>query len=166
MGRNIRNGNRDLLASRLLVSFCCQSNLKVEQRSNLASKAITTSRFCLMFSELSRRQVEIKVHEKKWEKKLLSWAVSCLSTDQGSHSLHLSNSLLGGLVGKSCLTLVTPLTAAHQTLLAMGFPRQEYWSRLPFPSLGDLPEPRLLHFRWTLYQTESPGKPNSLLRAC
>ena len=23
----------------------------------------------------------------------------------------------------------------------MGFPRQEYWSRLPFPSLGDLPDP-------------------------
>ena len=25
----------------------------------------------------------------------------------------------------------------------MGFPRQEYWSELPFPSLGDLPEPAI-----------------------
>jgi len=25
----------------------------------------------------------------------------------------------------------------------MGFPRQEYWSRLPFPSPGDLPDPRM-----------------------
>jgi len=25
----------------------------------------------------------------------------------------------------------------------MGFPRQEYWSGLPFPSLGDLPDPRI-----------------------
>ena len=31
-----------------------------------------------------------------------------------------------------------PWTAAHQGPLSMGFPRQEYWSRLPFPSPGDL----------------------------
>ena len=29
---------------------------------------------------------------------------------------------------------------ACQALLSMGFPRQEYWSGLPFPSLGDLPD--------------------------
>ena len=34
---------------------------------------------------------------------------------------------------------VTPWTAAHQTLLSMGFFRQEYWSGLPFPFPGDLP---------------------------
>ena len=32
-------------------------------------------------------------------------------------------------------------TAAHQAPLSMGFSRQEYWSGLPFPSLGDLPDP-------------------------
>ena len=32
-------------------------------------------------------------------------------------------------------------TLAHQAPLSMGFPRQEYWSRLPFPSPRDLPEP-------------------------
>ena len=31
-------------------------------------------------------------------------------------------------------TLVTPWTVAHQAPLSMGFPRQEYWSRLQFPS--------------------------------
>ena len=36
---------------------------------------------------------------------------------------------------------VTPQTVAHQTPLSMGFSRQEYWSGLPFPSLGDLPNP-------------------------
>ena len=36
---------------------------------------------------------------------------------------------------------MTPWTVAHQTPLSMGFPRQEYWSGLPFPSPGDLPEP-------------------------
>ena len=36
---------------------------------------------------------------------------------------------------------MTPWTVAHQVFLCIGFPRQEYWSGLPFPSLGDLPSP-------------------------
>ena len=36
---------------------------------------------------------------------------------------------------------VTPWTTAHQALLAVEFSKQEYWSRLPFPTLGDLPNP-------------------------
>ena len=39
------------------------------------------------------------------------------------------------------LLFATPWTVAHQTLPFMGFPRQEYWSGLPFPSPGDLPKP-------------------------
>ena len=35
----------------------------------------------------------------------------------------------------------TPSTVAHQSPLFMGFPRQEYWRGLPFPSPGDLPNP-------------------------
>ena len=31
-------------------------------------------------------------------------------------------------------------TGAHQTPLSMGFPRQEYWSGLPFPSPRDIPD--------------------------
>ena len=46
----------------------------------------------------------------------------------------------GGLVNKSCLTLVIPWTIAHQAPLSMGIPRQEYWHGLPFPSPGDLPD--------------------------
>ena len=38
------------------------------------------------------------------------------------------------LVAKSCPTLVTLRTVAHQGPLSMGFSRQEYWSGLPFPS--------------------------------
>ena len=49
--------------------------------------------------------------------------------------------MVGGLVTKSCLTLVTPWTIAHQVPLSMGFSRQEYWSGLPFPSPGDFPYP-------------------------
>ena len=47
------------------------------------------------------------------------------------------------LVTKSCLTLCNLWTVAHQALLSMGFSRQEYWSGLPFPSPGDLPDPRI-----------------------
>ena len=36
---------------------------------------------------------------------------------------------------------VTAWTVAHQALLSMGFPRQEYWSELPFPPPWDLPNP-------------------------
>ena len=36
---------------------------------------------------------------------------------------------------------VTSRTVARQAPLSMGFPRQECWSRLPFPSSGDLPDP-------------------------
>ena len=42
------------------------------------------------------------------------------------------------LVAKSCQTLVTPWTVAHLALLSVGFSRQEYWSGLPFSSVGDL----------------------------
>ena len=47
----------------------------------------------------------------------------------------------GGLVTRSCLTLVTPWTLTCQVPLPMGFSRQEYWSGLPFPAPGDLPNP-------------------------
>ena len=36
---------------------------------------------------------------------------------------------------------VTPWTLAHQPSLSMGFSRQEYWSGLPCPPPGDLPDP-------------------------
>ena len=40
----------------------------------------------------------------------------------------------------SCPTLCDPWwTVAHQAPVSMGFPRQEYWSGLPFPPPGDLP---------------------------
>ena len=49
--------------------------------------------------------------------------------------------VVGGLVAKSFPTLVTPWTVACQAPLSMGFSKHEYWSGLPFPSLGDLPNP-------------------------
>ena len=46
----------------------------------------------------------------------------------------------GGLVAKSCLILATLRTIAHQVPLSVGFPKQAYWSELPFSSPEDLPD--------------------------
>ena len=42
------------------------------------------------------------------------------------------------LVAKSCPTLATPCTVACQAPLSLVFSKQEYWSGLPFPSLGSI----------------------------
>ena len=47
----------------------------------------------------------------------------------------------GGSVSQSCPTLATPWTVARQVPLTMEFSWQEYWSGLPFPLPGDLPDP-------------------------
>ena len=45
------------------------------------------------------------------------------------------------IVTKLYPTLATPWTVACQAPPSVGISRQQYWSRLPFPSLGDLPDP-------------------------
>ena len=59
---------------------------------------------------------------------------------------------------------VTPWTIACQAPLSMEFSRQGYWSGLPFPSPGDLPNPGI-EPRSPAVQADSllkpPGKPNS-----
>ena len=42
-----------------------------------------------------------------------------------------------------CPIVCNPWTVAHQAPLSMDFSRQGYWGRLPFPMLGDLPNPGL-----------------------
>ena len=63
----------------------------------------------------------------------------------------------------NCVQLfVTPWTVACQVSLSMGFPRQEYWSGLPFPSPGDLPDPAIEPMSPQLaggfFTTETPQK--------
>ena len=60
----------------------------------------------------------------------------------------------------------TPWTVAHQAPLSMEFSRQEYWSELPFPIPGDLPNlginPASLvspALAGRFFTTEPPGKP-------
>ena len=63
-----------------------------------------------------------------------------------------------------------PWTVAHQPPLSVGFSRQEYWSGLPFPSPGDLPDPETelmstalqagSYILYILLQSELPGEPS------
>ena len=54
--------------------------------------------------------------------------------------------------------------AAHQAPLSLGFSRQEHWSGLPFPSPGDLPDPRteptFPALAGGFFTTKPPGKPS------
>ena len=62
--------------------------------------------------------------------------------------------------------IATPWTVANQAPPSMGFSRQEYWSGLPFPSPGDLPnpgiEPGSPALQADTLPSESPGKPISI----
>ena len=65
-------------------------------------------------------------------------------------------------VAQSCPTLWDPMDCvAYQASPSMGFSRQEYWSGLPFPSPGDLPdpgiEPRSPAMRADALPSEPPG---------
>ena len=57
----------------------------------------------------------------------------------------------------------TPWTVAHLAPLSMGFSRQEYWSGLPFPFPGNIPnlgiEPRSPELQAGALTSEPPGKP-------
>ena len=70
-------------------------------------------------------------------------------------------------VAQLCPTLCDPWTVAHQAPPSMGFSRQEYWSGMPFPSLGDLPDPGIEPASPALAGgfliTDPSGKPTGLI---
>ena len=61
-----------------------------------------------------------------------------------------------------CPTLCDLWAVSHQASLSMGLSRREYWSRLPFPALGDLPdsgiEPTSPALEGRFFTSEPPGK--------
>ena len=64
-------------------------------------------------------------------------------------------------------SFATLRTVAHQASLSMGFPGQEYWSGLPFPSPGDLPdagiEPVSFALSGRFFTAEPLGKPSIMV---
>ena len=89
------------------------------------------------------------------EKSFLCWAVC-------SHYLAISWKVKGKSLSRVRL-FATPWTGAYQAPPSMGFSRQEYWSGLPLPSPGDLPNPGIKP-RFSALQADTlpykpPGKP-------
>ena len=78
----------------------------------------------------------------------------------------LNNILTISEVAQSCPTLCDTWTVAHQVPPSMEFSRQEYWSGLPFPSPGDLPDPGIERGSPALQAdslpTELQGKPSKI----
>ena len=68
---------------------------------------------------------------------LLHWHMDSFTTEPPGAILLLCWSL------RHVQLFVTPWTVAHQAPLSMRFLRQEYWSGLPFPFPGDLPNPEI-----------------------
>ena len=75
-----------------------------------------------------------------------------------------------GIDGMCCMLshvrlFTTPWTVACQAPLSIGFPRQESWSRLPFPFPGDLPDPGI-EPRSPVSPLAPSGKPHMFTCVC
>ena len=88
--------------------------------------------------DLHQREEPLKCLALKSNRADIQWSQSAI---ENWDSL-LNKGLKVKVKSLSCVRLfATPWTIAHQVPLFMGFSRQEYWSGLPFPSPGDLPDP-------------------------
>ena len=94
-----------------------------------------------------------------FQARILEWIVM----PSFSYSLH---EVKGSEFAQSCPTLCYLMDCSPPTPPSMGFSRQEYWSGLPFPSPGDLPdpgiEPRSPTLRADALTSEPPGKPSHM----
>ena len=92
-------------------------------------------------------------------------------TDKGVFLPRVPSGLWVGWLASNCMCacvlsnaslFATPWNVAHQTPLSMGFFRQEYWTEVPFPSPGDLPnpgtEPTSPALTGWFFTAEPPGK--------
>ena len=92
---------------------------------------------------------------------LLSLRAADLGSQLPRYSMCLLSFLLPipVLVAQRVRLFTTSWTVDHQAPLSIGFLRQEYWSRLLFPTLGDLPDPGI-ELRFPALQADSlPSEP-------
>ena len=133
---------------------------------SLLKGLIQLSHCCCRSSGLCRRDTVNRGECGAW----LAWTQGGTSLDR-RHSFTDVLTLPGSLrltftcclVAKSGPILCDLWTVAHQAPPFIGFSRQEYWSGLPFPSLGDLPnpgmEPTSPALTGRFFTAEPPGKP-------
>ena len=90
------------------------------------------------------------------------------SSDSWKHGNNFTCCCCCCLVAKSIELFATPWTIVCQAPLSVGFPRQEYWSGLPFPLSWDHPDPGIEPsslmspaLAGRFFTTEWPGKPSN-----
>ena len=98
---------------------------------------------------------------KDLEKRASSWIIQrAINTINNPYKRETERTQVGGsLVTKLCPTPTAPRTGDHHPPLSLGFPRQEYWSGLPFPSPGDLPDPGIEPGSLALQADSLPSEP-------
>ena len=84
----------------------------------------------------STRKLTLSFSTNKWHKESAWEKGKCLKLQKTCY-------ILRAVLLQSCSTLCKLWTVAHQAPLSMGFSRQEYWSGLPCPPPGDLPNPEI-----------------------
>ena len=108
------------------------------------------------------RKIRRSEQEVKYSPNQCSKLKTTTTKNNTSNNWRLVTTLKVKVKVKSCPTLCYPVTVAHQAPPPMGFSRQEYWSGLPFPSPGDLPdpgiEPRSPALQADALSSEPPGK--------
>ena len=120
-GRLSRSTNSHLfVGSWLLPTLLQKKTLKEISKTYTIPKDYKCKVSCIFFSKVGWERVNRKEWGNQWASR---WKLLLFS-----HSV-MSDSF------------VIPQTVAHQVPLSMGFPRQEYWSGLPFPPSGVLPDP-------------------------
>ena len=102
---------------------------------NSSDKLTKRSTICELFGSLGSFQLLILNFEDVHKANIILSRHNLTAVDISQGSEWVSE------VPQSCRLFATSWTVAYQAPLSMGFSRQEYWSGLPFPSPGDLPNP-------------------------
>ena len=99
----------------------------------------------ISYSRGSSQHILYLLHLLHWQAGSLPLSHLCFTHDRVYMSvLFFSLNVCPTLSFPCCVHLfATPWTVAHQAALSMEFSRQEYWSGLPFPTPGDLPDPEI-----------------------
>ena len=91
-----------------------------------------------MINQLEKMGFKVKAHKRADG----GWIIRKINdmTFTGASALKVSSPTLVVAQSLRCVRLFCdPMDCSPQAPLSLGFPRQEYWSGLPFPSPGDLP---------------------------
>ena len=116
-----------------LALFYRKGNKTKRQWSNLLTQCV--------FRNTNAEIISPRVSSKWNYERIYIWKSLWSDVNENNSVSHDSLKLLKGKSLSRVRLFATPWTVAYQASQSMGFSRQEYWSGLPFPSPGDLPDP-------------------------